>query len=119
MTRVLPAALAAALLLALPAAAPARDFAGTALNIIPSGQPGGLPVPAGADEQARMYDALTPLFDQVTQADLAATFKSERFGASDSCPCRTERVPRAGVRIGRARFAVPHTPARNRRDLSW
>ncbi len=63
--------LAAALCaLALPPSASARDYADTALNIVPSGQYGGLPVPAGADEQARMYDALTPLFDQVTDADL-------------------------------------------------
>src|SRR3954465_8170024 len=116
--RVTAVALAATFLLLAPAAS-ARDYAGTALNIIPSGQPGGLPVPAGADAQAKMYDALTPLFDQVTPADLTATFKSERFGAADSCPCRTETVPRKGVRIVRDRFDVPHITGRNRLDLDW
>src|SRR4051795_8878599 len=105
------AALAATLVLAAPASA--RDYAPTALNIIPSGQPGGLPVPPGADTQAKMYDALTPLFDQVTPADLTATFKSERFGAADSCPCRSESVPRKGLRIVRDRFDVPHITGRN------
>src|SRR3954447_17184057 len=116
--RVTAVALAATFLL-LPATASARDYAGTALNIIPSGQPGGLPVPAGADAQAKMYDALTPLFDPVTPADLTATFKSERFGAADSCPCRSESVPRKGLGIVRDRFDVPHITGRNRLDLDW
>src|SRR3954454_14047171 len=121
MPRVLLAVLTSALALPLAPspAASARDFAGTALNIIPSGEPGGLPVPAGADTQAKMYDALTPLFDQVTPADLTATFKSERFGAADSCPCRSESVPRKGLRIVRDRFDVPHITGRNRLDLDW
>ena len=42
------------------AASPA-DYAQIARNIIPSGQPGGFPFPAGASTQAQMYDALTPL----------------------------------------------------------
>ena len=40
-----------------------RDFSGTARNIVPSGEWGGVPVPERADSQARMYDGLTPLFD--------------------------------------------------------
>src|SRR3954447_22751329 len=117
MSRIPLAAVAALLLLAAPATA--ADYSGTALNIIPSGQFGGLPVPAGADTQAKMYDALTPLADQVTPADLTAAFKSERFGAADSCPCRTESVPRTGVTIKRDRFDVPHITGRNRLDLDW
>ncbi|MDP9293681.1 MAG: hypothetical protein M3O90_04515, partial [Actinomycetota bacterium] len=75
----------------------ARDYADTALNIIPSGQYGGFPVPAGADTQARMYDSLTPRFDQVSDQDLRTAFKSERFGVGDAGPARAERVPRRGV----------------------
>src|SRR3954449_1852935 len=117
MSRIPLAALAAFFLLA--ASASAADYSGTALNIIPSGQFGGLPVPAGADVQAKMYDALTPLGDQVTSGDLLADFKSEKFGAVDSCPCRTEAVPRPGVKITRDRFNVPHITGRNRDDLDW
>src|SRR3954462_10200062 len=95
-------------LLFAPAAAFADDFSGTALNIIPSGQYGGLPVPPGADVQAKMYDALTPLGSQVPTGDLLADFKSEKFGATDSCPCKTEAVPPPGVKITRDRFNVPH-----------
>ena len=49
--RLTPVAVAAAAL-ALAAPAAASDYAGTALNIIPSGQYGAVPAPAGADKQA-------------------------------------------------------------------
>ena len=52
------------------------DYAETARNIVPPGQYGAVPAPPGADEQAKMYDGLTPLFDQVTDADLTTYFKS-------------------------------------------
>lgn len=63
---------AAALLacLATPALGASRDYAQTALNIVPSGVSGSVPVPAGADREAKMYDALTPLFDKVSSSDL-------------------------------------------------
>ena len=53
-----------------------RDYAQTSLNIIPSGQLGGLPVAPDANRQALMYDGLTPLFDQVTNSDLTTYFKT-------------------------------------------
>jgi len=116
------AALAAAavclLLPSVPAAA-TTDFASTALNIIPSGQQGAVPVPAGADRQARMYDALTPKFDDVTSRDLQRDFKSEKFGTKGQCPCRVERTPRDGVRIVRDTFDVPHITAKRVDDLTW
>ncbi len=59
-------ALSAAALLSLPVAASAKDYAATALNVIPSGQWGGIGAPPASTDQARMYDGLTPLFDQVT-----------------------------------------------------
>jgi acyl-homoserine lactone acylase PvdQ len=89
----------------------ARDDAQTALNIIPSGQFGDFPVPDGADSQALMYDGLTPLFDNVTNADLTRFFKSERFGIDTSGPGTVETVPRPGVTITRDRFNVPHVEA--------
>ena len=119
MSRSVPAALAAAFLLALPAPALADDFAGTALNVVPSGQWGGLPVPAAADSQAKLYDSLTPRFDQVTADDLTRSFKSEAFGVGPDGPATTESVPRAGVRILRDRFNVPHINGSSRDDITW
>ncbi|HWT94029.1 MAG TPA: penicillin acylase family protein [Solirubrobacteraceae bacterium] len=98
--------------------AAARDYAETALNIVPSGQYGGAPVPAGADTQAKMYDALTPLFDQVTNADLERTFKSAKLGDAPG-PTRNESVPRKGVTIVRDKFNVPHIKGRTRDDVVW
>ena len=74
-----------AAVLALFAAGPAtaKDYSSTALNIIPSGQYGSVPPVPGADTQALMYDALTPLFDNVTDADLMSKFKSESFGLGE------------------------------------
>ncbi|MEA2269652.1 MAG: hypothetical protein QOC64_2262, partial [Solirubrobacteraceae bacterium] len=111
----------AAIGLILPAGASAAttDFGAPALNILPSGQLGAVPPPAGADRQARMYDALTPRFDGVTSADLTRTFKPARFGTRGQCPCRVERVPRRGVRLVRDRFDVPHITAQRADDLTW
>jgi acyl-homoserine lactone acylase PvdQ len=112
------------LLLLLLTAAPANaegpnDFAATALNIIPSGQYGNVPPPPGADLQAQMYDNLTPLFDQVTDADLSKYFKSEGFGVGPDGPGTPESVPRPGVEIIRDSFNVPHVNAQTYDDGIW
>ncbi len=111
--------LAALMLLLVPSAASARDYADTALNVVPSGLWGDAPPPPGADSQAKVYDSLTPRFDQVTAEDLTRSFKSERFGVGLDGPARTERVPRRGVRIVRDRFNVPHITGRSRDDVTW
>jgi acyl-homoserine lactone acylase PvdQ len=111
------ASVAALLLLAAPAAA--RDYAEEARAVVPSNQPGAVPVPPGADEQTRMYDGLTPLFDNVTNDDLGRLFKSMKFGVGPDGPGRAERVPRRGVTITRDRFGVPHIKGRSRADVVW
>jgi hypothetical protein len=99
--------------------ATAKDFSSTARNIIPSGQYGGVPG-AGADVQAKMYDALTPLFDKVTNADLIKDFKSEKLGkAGTPGPAKVEKVPRKGVRIVRDKFNVPHVYGKTHDDVVW
>jgi acyl-homoserine lactone acylase PvdQ len=96
------------------------DFSGEALNIIPSGQYGGAPVPAGADTQLKMYDALTPLAGNVTDADLLADFKSEKFGTPGSPgPSVVEATPRAGVTIVRDANDVPHIYGVTDDDVVW
>ena len=95
------------------------DFAQTARNIIPSGQYGSLPPPTGADIQAKMYDGLTPLFDNVTGADFNKYFKSERFGIDTDGPGTVETVPHPGVSIVRDKFNVPHVNATNYDGGIW
>src|SRR3954471_2038475 len=116
--RLLLASLVSSALFAGPASA--KDYAGTDLNIIPSGQYGGVPVPPGADQQALMYDGLTPLFNQVTAPDLTKYFKSEALGAGGPpAPTKNEAVPRKGVTIVRDAFNVPHITGKTRDDVTW
>jgi acyl-homoserine lactone acylase PvdQ len=96
-----------------------RDFSSTARNIVPSGEWGGVPVPKGADRQARMYDALTPLFDDVTTRDLKRYFKSEKLGIKGQGRMKRERVPRRGVRLFRDKFNVPHIYGKTNDDVTW
>src|SRR3954471_15629903 len=97
---------------AVPATASAKDYASTALNIVPSGQYGSIPIPAGADAQAKMYDGLTPLFDNVQPGDLTKYFKSEAFNSiGTDGPAKAEKVSRKGVKITRDKFGVPHIKA--------
>jgi acyl-homoserine lactone acylase PvdQ len=111
---------AAAALLSLPAASGAAargDYAAVALNVLPPGQSGDLRFPPTASDQLRLYDGLTPRFGDVRRADLTRYFKPERFDVTGKV-VRTER-PRAGVRILRDRWGVPHVYARKRADLEF
>ena len=112
------AAVMAALFAVVPVAHAVRDYARIARNIIPSGQYGGVPIPPEADRQARMYDALTPLFDDVDTGDLFRLFKSERLGTKGQGPLRTQR-PRRGVRIVRDAFNVPHIYGKTDDDVTF
>src|SRR4051794_37208726 len=117
MSRIAAIVAAAVALTAAPAAA--QDFAAPARNIIPSGQYGSIPPVPGADTQALMYDALTPLFDNVTDADLMSKFKSEQFGVGEDGPGIVEPLPRAGVTVVRDKYNVPHITGASRDDVTW
>jgi acyl-homoserine lactone acylase PvdQ len=112
------ATLASALIAFAPAASaqepggPIVDSTSIARNILPSGQYG-FPV-SGASTQAMMYNALTPLFDGVTQNDLFTDFKSDKLGIDTDGPTTTEDVPFPGVTLVRDRFHVPHVYASTR-----
>ncbi len=66
-----------------------------------------------------MYDGLTPLFDQVTPADLTTYFKSEKFGVDNATPSTIETVPRPGVTIERDSYNVPHVTGATHDDGVW
>jgi acyl-homoserine lactone acylase PvdQ len=90
----------------------AKDPTIIARNILPSGQYG-TPGPNAAT-QARMYDALTPLFDQISNDTLFTDFKSEKLSVDTDGPTTAEAVPFPGVSILRDRFDVPHVYAQTR-----
>src|SRR4051812_49077543 len=111
MRRCVAAAVTIGALAAAPSAsAGITEYAQTALNIIPSGQYGSLAPPPGADTQAKMYDGLTPLFDNVTDGDLTTYFKSEKFGVDTAGPGTNEPNP-CGATITRDSYDVPHVDA--------
>ncbi len=97
----------------------AKDFSIIARDIIPSGQYGAVPPPAAADQQAMMYNALTPLFGNITAASLQADFKAENVGSGVSAPLTAETVPHAGVTVLRDAFDVPHIYGVTRDDVTW
>jgi acyl-homoserine lactone acylase PvdQ len=85
-----------------------HDYAQAAFDILPSGQYGSVPPPAQAADQAKLYDALTPLSGNVTARDLTRFFKSERLGTDGQGPLRVEPTVRPGLRIVHDKFHVPH-----------
>jgi acyl-homoserine lactone acylase PvdQ len=122
----LVAALGAAAMTIFAAATPAvaapanpKDYAIVARDIIPSGEYGGVPTPPQASRQAAMYDALTPLFNHVTKADLLSDFKAEPVGTAGEGSLTPEAVPHPGIKIWRDRFDVPHVFGQTRDDVTW
>jgi acyl-homoserine lactone acylase PvdQ len=113
--------MAAALVLGLTssAAAPPRDHAAVALNVLPPGQSGSLDFGRNATDQLRLYDGLTPLFDRVGTVDVNRMFKRAPLGLGAERAVRVERTPRPGVRIVRDRWGVPHVTGRTRADVEF
>ncbi|HEX8743296.1 MAG TPA: penicillin acylase family protein [Thermoleophilaceae bacterium] len=95
-------------------AALAADFADPAFNILPSGQYQ-LAGPNAA-AQAEMYNALTPRYDNVTDADLPSFFKSAALGPAKVVS--EETIPaHPGVTIKRDDFNVPHIYGQTNDDV--
>jgi acyl-homoserine lactone acylase PvdQ len=110
--------------LALTPSAGAKDFAIIARDIVPSGQYGAVPgtpaAPLGpAEQQAMMYNALTPLFTHVSNADLLADFKPDPLLPASAPGLTNEPVPHAGTTILRDNFHVPHIYGVTRDDVTW
>ncbi len=110
------AAITAAIVLVPVSGAAAKDYAGTALNIIPSGQLQPFEAPYATvpnDRQAEMYDGLTPLFDNVTAGDLTTYFKSEALGSvGTDGPAVPEIIPgHPEIDLTRDKYGVPHVVA--------
>jgi acyl-homoserine lactone acylase PvdQ len=110
--------LAAAAALALAAGAGGavpRDYASVALSILPPGENGGLTFTRNTTDQAKLYDALTPLQGNVTNADLHRYFKPEQLGGAGAV--RVENLGR--VRILRDSFDVPHIIGQTQTDVEF
>lgn len=99
------------------ASAPARDHAAVAYSILPPGENGSVAFDRNTTDQAKLYDALTPLQGNVTDRDLRRFFKPAPLVLAGK-PARTER-PRAGVTIRRDSFGVPYVDGRTQEDVAF
>lgn len=88
--------------------------------MLPPGESGSpTPGPHSAD-QLPLYDGLTPLFDQVTDADLPTYFKPNIFGLGSEKPASVERPPaRPGLHIDRDSRDVAHVFGDTRDDVMY
>ena len=117
-----------ALTTALVAAGPATartDFADPtrAFNILTPGEDGALVPTAHSFDQAKMYDALTPLRGNVTLQNLRGTryFKPVTFGITGTTKTvvNYKSTSHPGLTIVRDSFNVPHINARTRADAAF
>ncbi len=96
-----------------------KDYANIARDIMPSGEYGGYPTPPQANDQAILYNALTPLFGNVTAKDVQKDFIPMTLGANIVGPRTREAVPHPGVTIYRDRYDIPHVIGKTRDDVTW
>ena len=88
-----------------------------AFYILPPGNYGGLPTNDDSLDQLPLYDGLTPLRGNVTDADIESLFLPENFepvGATNEEP-----TGRAGVTIVYDEYGIPHITGETRDDLAF
>ena len=100
------------------AATPERDHAAAAWTILPPGENGSLAFDRNTTDQAKLYDALTPLRGDVTARDLARYFKPAPLGLGRDEAQKRER-PRSGVTIVRDSFGVAHVTGKTQGDVAF
>ena len=109
---------ALALVLAPLEAAPKVDYAAAAWTILPPGENGSLTFDRNTTDQAKLYDALTPLFGGVAASDIRRYFKPAPLGAAPGKAQKRER-PRPGLTIVRDRFGVAHVTGKTEADVAY
>ena len=85
--------------------------------ILPPGNFGGLPPSDDSTDQLAMYDALTPLRGNVTQADIRRNFLPENFAPVGAT--REEPTGRPGLKILYDEFGIAHVTGKTRADVAF
>ena len=93
---------------------PPLDRAG---YILPPGNYGGLPTTNNSRDQLPLYDGLTPLRGNVTDADINRSFLPENFKPIGAT--RDEATGRPGTTITYDSYGIPHVTGRTRADLAF
>jgi hypothetical protein len=104
-----------AALAALPVAA--ASAADTARYILPPGNYGGLPTTQNSLDQLPLYDGLTPLRRNVTNADIGRLFLPENFAPVGAT--REEQTGRPGLRLVYDSYGIPHIYGTTRADVAF
>ena len=99
-------------------AATPRDYAAEAWTILPPGENGSLSFDRTTTDQAKLYDALTPLGANVTQRQIRRLFKPAPLGAPAAAGDGRES-PRPGVKITRDSFGVAHVTGKTQADVAY
>jgi acyl-homoserine lactone acylase PvdQ len=118
---ILVAVVAFAISPSLAAAAPDRGRGDggedTARYILPPGNYGGLPFTANSTDQLPLYTGLTPLRDNVTDADIEQFFLPEDFQPIGQT--HEEQTGRPGLRLIYDSFGIPHIYGQTRADVAF
>ena len=85
--------------------------------ILPPGNYGGLPVTNNSRDQIALYDGLTPLRGNVTDADIDRYYLPENFKPIGAT--RNEPTGRPGTTITYDSYGIPHVTGRTRADLAF
>jgi acyl-homoserine lactone acylase PvdQ len=85
--------------------------------ILPPGNYGGLPTTANSRDQLPLYDALTPLRGNVTDADIERYFLPEDFQPIGQV--QEINTGRPGLRLVYDEYGVPHIYGQTRADLAF
>jgi acyl-homoserine lactone acylase PvdQ len=89
----------------------------TARYILPPGNFGGIPFTANSTDQIPLYAGLTPLRDNVTQADINRFFLPENFQPIGQT--HEEQTGRPGLHLIYDSFGVPHVYGQTRADVAF
>src|SRR5262245_52049508 len=94
-----------------------RPAGDVARYILPPGNYGGLPTTANSLDQLPLYDALTPLRGNVTDADIERDYLPEDFQPIGQT--HEEPTGHAGTTIVYDQYGVPHVTGKTRYDLAY
>jgi acyl-homoserine lactone acylase PvdQ len=103
--------------LAAPPDKQSKAEADIARYILPPGNYGGIPFTANSTDQLPLYAGLTPLRDNVTEADINRLFLPEDFQPIGQT--REEQTGRPGLRLIYDSFGVPHIYGQTRADVAF
>jgi acyl-homoserine lactone acylase PvdQ len=93
-----------------------KAYAAVALNVLPPGESGDSG--PNSTDQLALYDALTPLWNAVSSANVHRLFKPESFGLRGKAQ-RVEDTGRKGLKIVRDKWDVAHVTGKTRADVMY